>query len=269
MTSSIEVLAWGVAGSIQDAGRPGRAAWGASRGGAVDLASLALANRLVGNVADAAGIESCGGLHLRVGDRPVMVAVSGAFAPIDVVGGPPVGWGAPVVLPGGATLRLGRLIDGARVYLAVRGGLGPVLGGEVGQLTVGPDPGTAAAADTAPRREAPDRIRLWPGPRLDWFVDDAWGTLTSSQFEVSPNSDRVGMRLSGPPLRRSRSDELVSEGIVEGAVQVPPDGQPIVMLADHPVTGGYPVIAVVDARDLGPLTQMPAGSTVRFTTQRP
>ena len=268
MTSSIDVIAWGIAGSVRDAGRPGRAAWGASRGGAVDLASLALANRLVGNPAHCAGIECSGGLHLRIGGGAVMVAVAGALAPIDVVGGPPIGWGAPVILPADATVRFGRLVEGARVYLAVRGGLGPASAGDPAQLDVGPDPGTPAAGDAAPRRSPPDRIRLWPGPRLHWFDDEAWNTLTSARFVVSPSSDRVGMRLVGPVLRRSVLDELLSEGMVEGAVQVPPDGQPIVMLADHPVTGGYPVIAVVDPRDLGHLAQLPAGTQARFTTLR-
>jgi allophanate hydrolase subunit 2 len=263
--ASLDVVSWGVAGSVRDAGRRGRAAWGASRGGAVDAASLGVANRLVGNAPDAGAIESSGGLQLRVADRPVMVAIAGAVAAIDVVDGPPVGWGQPVVLPEAALLRIGRLIEGTRVYLAVRGGLRAHADG----VEVGADPGTPAATEPAPRLSPPDRIGLWPGPRLDWFAADAWHVLTSAPFHVTPHGDRVGVRLSGPPLHRAVTTELPSEGMVEGAVQVPPDGSPIVMLADHPVTGGYPVIAVVDPRDLGHLAQMPPGSTVRFRPQTP
>jgi allophanate hydrolase subunit 2 len=264
VNAGIDIISWGVAGSVRDAGRIGRAAWGASRGGAVDVASLALANRLVGNSAEAGAFESSGGLQLRVLDRPVMVAVAGGVAAIDVADGPPVGWGAPVVLPAGAVLRVGRLTDGTRIYVSVRGGLRTsAMGAEVGA-----DPGAVPASEPAPRRSAPDRIGLWPGPRLDWFVDDAWHVLTNSQFTVTEHGDRVGVRLSGPLLHRAVLTELPSEGMVEGAVQVPPDGQPIVMLADHPVTGGYPVIAVVDAHHLGHLAQLPPGSPVRFRPHR-
>jgi allophanate hydrolase subunit 2 len=261
---SIDIVSWGVAGSVRDAGRTGRAAWGASRGGAVDVASLALANRLVGNPAHAGAIESSGGLQLRVLHRPVMVAVAGGIAAIDVADGPPVGWGSPVVLPAGAVMRVGRLTEGTRVYVALRGGVRTNATG----VEIGADPGTVAASEPAPRLASPDRIGLWPGPRLDWFVDDAWSVLTSAEFRITPHGDRVGVRLSGPPLQRSILTELPSEGMVEGAVQVPPDGSPIVMLADHPVTGGYPVIAVVDPRDLGHLAQVPPGSPVRFRPRR-
>lgn len=263
--AQIEVVSWGIAGSVRDAGRPGRAAWGASRGGAVDLGSLALANRLVGNVAGAAAVESSGGLSFVVRHGPVMVAIAGGAVDVHVVDGPPLGWGGPVVLPLGAAVRIGRVRHGTRVYVAVRGGL--THAGD-GRVAVGADPGTPAARHAAPRLPPPDRIRLWPGPRLDWFVGNAWQTLTSREFAVTADGDRVGMRLSGPPLERLVVDELPSEGMVEGAVQVPPDGSPIVMLADHPVTGGYPVIAVVDPRDLGHLSQLPPGSSVRFTVHR-
>jgi allophanate hydrolase subunit 2 len=156
------------------------------------------------------------------------------------------------------------------VYLAVRGGLQPLETNQgVTTLSIGPDPGEPAASEAAPRRAPPDRIRLWPGPRLDWFVDDAWHVLTSTPYQVTEHGDRVGMRLSGPPLLRAVLHELPSEGMVEGAVQVPSDGAPIVMLADHPVTGGYAVIAVVDPRDLGHLAQTPPGTAVRFTAHRP
>jgi allophanate hydrolase subunit 2 len=257
--SGLEVVSWGIAGSVRDAGRVGRAGLGAGRGGAIDVSSLTLANRLVGNDEGVAAFESSGGLHLRVGSRAVMVALTGAIVESS---GSPLGWGVPEVLPPGADLRLGRVHDGVRAYLAVRGGL--VATDRPDRYEVGDDPAAPAASHPAVRRPAPDRLVVWPGPRVDWFEPGALDLLTSADWEVTPHSDRIGVRLAGPVLRRTVERELPSEGMVEGAVQVPPDGQPIVMLADHPVTGGYPVIAVVDPDDLGHLAQTPPGRTVRF-----
>lgn len=261
----VDVLAWGIGGSVRDAGRPGRAAWGMARGGAVEPASLALANRLVGNAPGVAGIETSGGTALRVGGAAAMVAVAGAVAVIHVDDGPPIGWGAPVVLPPGAVVRVGRLLQGTRLYLAVRGGVSEPVDG---RCAVGPDPTTPAGTQPAARAEPVSTVRLWPGPRVDWFVDDAWTMLTTATYHVTDLTDRVGMRLQGPALARAIHHELPSEGMVEGAVQVPADGAPIVMLADHPVTGGYPVIAVVDPDDLGALAQLPPGAPVRFSSRR-
>lgn len=260
----LEVVAWGIAGSVRDAGRPGLAHLGRSRGGAVDRAALELGNRLVGNDPRMAGIETSGGLVVRC-TAPTMFAVTGSPADVHVDGGPPVGWGAPVVLPAGATLRIGRLRGGARTYLCVRGGID---GRDGDVVYLGPDPEAPAATHPAVPRPLEVPVRLWPGPRLDWFDDGAWGALLGTTWEVLPASDRVGLRLDGRPLERVRHDELPSEGLLEGAVQVPPDGRPIVMLADHPATGGYPVIAVVDPADVGLVAQRPAGATVRFTPAR-
>ncbi len=263
----IEVVAWGIAGSVRDAGRPGLAHLGRSRGGAVDLAALALGNRIVGNPADAAGFESSGGLVLAP-RRPVLLAVTGSPCDLRVIDGPPLGWGVPVVLPAGSRVRVGRLHGGARTYVAVRGGVvgAPKGAGAAGQAVgVGPDPGSPVAVHpvaSAPRR---DVARVWPGPRRDWFTSAAWELLTSAVWTVSPDSDRAGARLAGPALPRAVVSELASEGLVEGALQVPPDGRPIVMLADHPVTGGYPVIGVVDPDDVAVIAQTPVGAGVRFT----
>lgn len=260
----IRVSSWGVAGSVRDSGALGRGWLGAGRGGAVDAASLALGNRLVGNPERAAGFETSGGLVLHV-TEPVMVVVTGAMALVEIDDGPPVGWGSPVVLPAGATLRVVRLLDGARTYIGIRGGLQLDASGAV---TTGPDPMGPAAEHAAPPRPTRTELRVWPGPRLDWFLPDAWHRLCSAPFEVTATS-RVGTRLQGPPLVRARDGELASEGMVEGAVQVPPDGHPIVFLADHPITGGYPVIAVVDPADLPQLAQASPGTTVRFRPVRP
>jgi allophanate hydrolase subunit 2 len=203
-------------------------------------------------------VETSGGTALRF-EEPTMLVLTGAVAVVTVDKGPPLGWGAPVVVPAGAVVRIGRLQHGARAYLAVRGGLDRV--GD--SLLVGPDPGTPATVEPAARGELRGIVRVWPGPRLDWFVDDALDRLCASSWTVSTTS-RVGTRLAGPALGRVRTDELPSEGMIEGAVQVPPDGQPIVMLADHPTTGGYPVLAVVDPGDLGEVAQAAPGTLLRF-----
>ena len=261
---TFEVVAWGIAGSVRDAGRPGLAHLGRSRGGAVDLAALELGNRLVGNDPCAAGIETSGGLVMRC-IVATMVAVTGSPADVHVEGGPPVGWGGPVVLPAGALLRIGRLRGGARTYVCVRGG---IEGRDGDVLQLGPDPEEPASTHPAVPRALDRPVRLWPGPRLDRFDDGAWDALLATTWEVLSASDRIGLRLDGRPLERVRHDELPSEGLLEGAIQVPPDGRPIVMLADHPATGGYPVIAVVDPADLGLVAQRSVGAAVRFTPAR-
>jgi allophanate hydrolase subunit 2 len=152
------------------------------------------------------------------------------------------------------------LSSGARTYLAVRGGF---LTGD-GELAVGPEPLDAPATQPASRTEPHSTVRVWPGPRMDWFTEEAWYALLHTPFRVA-DSSRVGVRLTGARLTRARRGELPSEGLVEGAIQVPPDGQPIVMLADHPTTGGYPVIAVVDPADLCHVAQAAVGSELRCT----
>jgi allophanate hydrolase subunit 2 len=107
-----------------------------------------------------------------------------------------------------------------------------------------------------------------PGPRRDWLQPSAWAELTSREWSVSADSDRVGLRLTGPRLLRARTDELPSEGLVAGAVQVPPDGGPVLFLADHPVTGGYPVLAVVVTADLPLAAQLRPGDVVGFRAAR-
>ena len=260
----MEVVAWGIAGSVRDGGLLGLAHLGRSRGGAVDLGALELGNRLVGNDPRAAGIETSGGLVVRC-TMATMVAVTGSPADVHVDDGPPVGWGAPVVLPAGAALRIGRLRGGARTYLCARGG---IVGRDGEVVHLGVDPDAPASTHPAVPRPLDLPIRLWPGPRLDLFDEGAWVALLATTWEVLPASDRVGLRLDGRPLERVCHQELPSEGVLEGAIQVPPDGRPIVMLADHPATGGYPVIAVVDPADLTLVAQRPAGATVRFTPAR-
>ena len=268
--------------TLQDLGRSGLAHLGVGRSGALDRPALRLANRLVGNAEGAAAVEvTLGGLLLHF-EQAATVALTGAPCPV-LVSGRPYAAGAPVPVRAGDRLTLGVPPWGLRSYLAVRGGVtvAPVLGSRstdvlsgLGppaltpgmRLPVGLPEGPYAGVEQVGARSARwPAMRVWPGPRDDWFADDALGLLTGTEWEVTPVSDRVGMRLRGPALLRRRPGELPSEGMVEGALQVPPDGQPVLFLADHPVTGGYPVIAVVDPADLPVAAQARPGERVRFT----
>ncbi|MDQ6874007.1 MAG: biotin-dependent carboxyltransferase family protein [Actinomycetota bacterium] len=278
----IEVVAPGPLCTVQDLGRPGLAYLGVGRSGAADRPALRLANRLVGNAEDAAGLEATlGSLTLRF-DAAGLIAVAGAPTEVSV-GGRAGGMNAPLSVPAGGTVELAAPAAGVRCYLAVRGGIAvePVLGSRSTDLLAGLGPPRLAAGmrlpvgaevlgfpavDLAPVSPLPDVVvlRALLGPRDDWFTPQARDDLGRHTYEVSPASDRVGLRLHGPALERGRSDELPSEGMVEGALQVTPDGMPVLLLADHPVTGGYPVIAVVDTDDVHLAAQARPGQQVRF-----
>ncbi|WP_438316055.1 biotin-dependent carboxyltransferase family protein [Streptomyces sp. HUAS TT3] len=288
---ALEVVRPGALTTLQDAGRPGYAHLGVGRSGALDAAAYALANRLVGNPPDAAVLETTlDGVGLRAGSAgAVTVAVTGAPCAVRVAGRP-VAWGAPVRVPAGAELEVGRAESGVRSYLAVRGGFAvpPVLGSRSTDLLSGLGPAVPAAgsvlpvgpagpdplggADVVPAPGAPAELvlPLGPGPRADWFEPASLAGLWRSVFRVSARSNRIGLRTeAGTPLVRSRGGELPSEGMVLGAVQVPPDGLPVVFLADHPVTGGYPVVGVVPPGPaLDAAAQARPGVPVRFTQCR-
>jgi allophanate hydrolase subunit 2 len=136
------------------------------------------------------------------------------------------------------------------------------------EIAVGHDPGAPASSEAAAPRPPERTVRVWPGPRRDWFTSEAWSRLVSGEYVVGGDSNRVGTRFTGPVLERVAGGELLPEGLVEGAIQVPPAGQPIVMLADHPTTGGYPVIALVDPQDLRHVAQAAPGTTLRFRPAR-
>ncbi|GAA2730371.1 biotin-dependent carboxyltransferase family protein [Actinocorallia aurantiaca] len=278
----IEVLRSGPLTTVQDLGRPGLAALGVPVSGAADAASLTLANRLVGNPEDAAALElTFGGASLRF-TRPSWIALTGAPAPWTLDGRPsPVN--APCFVAAGATVDVGVPPPGLRSYLAVRGGVAvePVLGSRAtdllsglgppplapgARLPVGEPAGDFPGVDVAavPGPPADPVLRVVPGPRDDWFAPGALALLTGSPYEVTAQSNRVGVRLSGPALTRAREGELPSEGMVTGALQLPPSGQPILFLADHPTTGGYPVLAVVTTPDLPLAAQLRPGDHVRF-----
>lgn len=269
---TLTVLQPGPLVTVQDLGRPGQGALGIGRSGVCDRAAAARANRLVGNDPSAALLElTLGGLQVRA-DDDLEVVSTGAPCP----GAPHDG---PVLLRAGAVLRLGVPASGVRTYLAVRGGLDvdPVLGSRATDLLSGLGPpapvaGTvlpvgrsslpAPGVDLAPTLPPPSGevvVHVTPGPRRDWFGDQAWALLLGQSWTVTPQSNRVGVRLTGTPLTRLREGELASEGMVRGALQVPPSGLPVLFLADHPVTGGYPVIGYVDDGDVDRCAQLSTG----------
>ncbi|MFJ8200671.1 biotin-dependent carboxyltransferase family protein [Streptomyces sp. NPDC096152] len=281
---ALVVVRAGALTTVQDEGRPGHAHLGVPRSGALDAPAAALVNRLVGNRPGAAVLETTlNGCALRPRSA-VTVAVGGAPCPV-AVDGRPVAWGAPVRVPAGALLDVGAAVAGVRSYVAVRGGVAvePVLGSRSTDLLsgLGPAPltdgavlplgrpaGVPARVDVAPQPRPPAELllRVTLGPRDDWFGPAALRALTSRTYRVSAASNRIGLRTDGPALDRARAGELPSEGMVLGAVQVPPDGRPVVFLADHPTTGGYPVIAVVRDADLPAAAQAVPGTPVRFVT---
>lgn len=280
---ALEVLRPGPLSTVQDLGRPGLASMGVGLSGAADRSSLKLANRLVGNDEGAAAIETTlGGLELLV-HTDTTVAVTGALCPVTVDGR---GASVNVVLRvrAGARVCLGAPARGLRDYVAVRGGVAvdPVLGSRSTDALsgLGPEPlrgGTTLP--TGPEPEALPTVEVAPvsvptggdvllravaGPRDDWFARTALEALTTEPYEVTAASDRIGMRLSGPKLERAVEEELPSEGMVPGSLQVPPSGQPTLFLADHPVTGGYPVIATVTAADVARAAQARPGQRLHF-----
>lgn len=265
MSAHLQIVQTGWSTSIQDMGRPGWAHLGVSPSGAVDATLAATANRLVGNPDGAAVVETAGGLVVRaVGALVVAVTTE----PL------------PRSLADGALLRVDPDPTRRWHYVAVRGGLAvePVLGSRstdtiagIGPpipvpgalLPVGPDPRGPLVGEPVPAAPPADVVRIEPGPRFDWITDSAMVALTTHEWRIG-SASRVGVRLTGPALERAVEDELPSEGLVRGAVQVPPDGQPVVMLADHPTTGGYPVVAVVHPDDVAAVGQRPDGTTIRL-----
>ncbi|MFE3826613.1 biotin-dependent carboxyltransferase family protein [Streptomyces sp. NPDC059092] len=286
----LEILAPGPLTTVQDLGRPGWAHLGVTTSGAADTASLTLANRLLGNPEDSAALEiTLGGLRARIRSRRadgtptvLYLALTGAPCPVRL-DGRPAGMNAPIAVTDGQLLELGPPASGLRTYLAVRGGLDvpPVLGSRSADLLSGLGPPPLTAGDTVPLAPAtgsmpgvdlapcadPPReftLRVVPGPRDDWFDEASRRALYRERWEATSRSNRVGVRLDGPALVRAGYGELPAEGMVRGALQVPPNGRPILFLADHPVTGGYPVIGVVHTDDLPLAGQLPPGAAVRF-----
>lgn len=293
----LEILRPGLQTSLQDGGRHGYADQGLGAAGAVDRGAWHAANRLVGNPPHSACLEVLlGGLSLRCHGQGVM-AVTGAPAIIEIQSAGGRRWQEapyrPFALEDGDRVSLGAPSAGLRSYLALRGGfpVAAVLGSRswdsLGQI--GPPPlaagdrlafapsaaGSAVSlaetpAFAAPRAGDTVMLDLVMGPRSDWFSPESIRRLAGQSWQVTAQSNRIGIRLQGArPLIRAITDELPSEGVVRGALQVPADGQPILFLADHPVTGGYPVIGALAAHHLDLAGQLPTGTHIRFNPLAP
>lgn len=291
------VQASGLQTLVQDAGRPGLAAQGVSAAGALDQGAMRRANRLVGNASNQPVLEAlAGGLQLT-SQGDTVLAVTGAMGALTLRRADgrtwPVERNQALALAAGDTLMLGEPATGLRSYVAVRGGfaIAPVLGSasrdtlaKIGPpaLTVGqrlPVGDTrACTAVTAPDLAPPplpkagDTVTLdiTLGPRTDWFTPEAVARLAAQRWQLTQQADRVGLRLQGEvPLTRAQTQELPSEGTVTGAIQVPASGQPVLFLADHPLTGGYPVIGCVAPWQLDLAGQIPPGAWIQFRPLAP
>lgn len=290
--SALEIRATGLQALLQDRGRHGQAGQGVSASGAMDQRSLQAANRLVGNASDMACLEIAYGGFQLVCRGDAVVAVTGAEAPLTLTRADGATWPLPryqpIALADGDLLALGEPRAGIRSYLAVRGGfdVAPVLGSLSTDTLARIGPPAVATGDMLPVRavatgalvgtaELPPTdlptvqqevvLDIVLGPRTDWFTPDAVALLCGQSWAVTPQSNRVGIRLAGErPLARANPAELPSEGTAYGALQVPPSGQPVLFLADHPLTGGYPVIASVATHHLDRAGQIPVNARVRF-----
>ena len=288
MKPALRILEAGLAATLQDCGRRGLQRFGVPVSGALDAVSLSIANILVRNPPCSAAIEIMGGgLALEVEAPGVMLALAGTAAPFVLQSGSAAERVPPfrsVTARRGAVVRIAPPKDGAVCYLAVHGGfdiapaLGSLstyrraaLGGYLGRALgpgdrlplccASPD-GPALSLDVD--IEAPAVLRIMPGPNAHFFRAEAFETLFASAYTAGAASDRMGLRLHGPPLARAIEGELPPQGTVAGACQVPADGQPILLLADRQTTGGYPVIASVIGADIAAAGRIAAGMSVRF-----
>ena len=274
----IRVIEAGARSTVQDRGRFGHLRSGVPPAGAADPFALAAANALVGNAADAAGIEIIGAPFRFSCDDARVVAVTGRDVSVATRSRLP-SWTSVFVRAGQrVTVHTGPRTRFA--YLAVSGGIAttPVLGSRAAYLPAGmgapllagdalplgdSDSGPEEAARTIAPATYDGQVRAMVGPHVDRFDQDTVTRFFATTFVVEPASDRQGLRISGAPIT-TRGGELLSCGVVAGAVQVPRGGAPIVLLADHGTTGGYPVIATVIAADLGKVAQSTPGESLRF-----
>ena len=288
MTALLRIESVGVQATVQDLGRPGYAAIGVTAGGAADRTSLQRANRIVGNPPGAAAIEIVLGLFSATVLADTVVSVTGAPCPLRINGRAATTETALHVSTDDRIV-LDRPPTGLRSYLALAGGIaGDTLLGSLssspsmglGRTPLGPGdiatgagaPGEVPVSETFGRWHQGTRlVSAMPGPRADDFADDALDLLFASTWRAGNELDRVGIRLDGPSLapRSDAAATMASEPVVRGAIQVSPDGRPTVFLADHPVTGGYPVIAVVADADTDELAQLTPGDEVRFRRTTP
>lgn len=289
----ITVLEPGLQCTVQDAGRPGWERFGLPPGGAMDPAALRTGNRLCGNLPGLAGLEFFRAGPVLWAGCDITVALTGVEGSLEV-GTHRFGAGRSVLVRAGERVRVKTQPggDGCWGYLAFAGGLEPPavlgsrstlvragLGGLEGRVLVEgdslplgfiPDAFQRAGSRLAGGRQflkggQTTSIRVTAGPQEGWFSVEALQSFCKTEYHLSDLSDRMGYRLEGPPLTRSHAGELLSQGTVPGAIQIPPDGQPVVMMADRPTTGGYPIPACVIRADLARLAQcLPGEAKVRF-----
>jgi antagonist of KipI len=286
MMGSLQVVKPGLLTTVQDLGRYGHQASGVPVGGPMDTFSHRLANQLVGNEIDAATLEiTLLGPELIV-DANTTIAIAGAHFEVTC-DDRPVAMHASFAVRRGQRLKFARIEQGARAYLAVSGGIQtePVLGSRATHLVsrmggfggrslaAGDRVPIAGDATAATQRKSVGLtlptsgralLRVMAGPQSDWFDADALKMIGGVSFRVSPQSNRMGYRLQGPPLVRSREGELISEPLGIGAIQVPPTGEPILLMADRQTAGGYPKIGYVISADLPLAGQLAPGDFIEF-----
>jgi biotin-dependent carboxylase-like uncharacterized protein len=280
--AELVVVAPGPLTLVQDAGRPGYASMGLGRSGAFDAGAYELGWRLLGNAVGTAALEVLlGGLTLRA-TGPARAVVTGGLVQA-YAGDRPVGYAEPCYLLPGETLRLGHCTRGIRAYVSVAGGIdvAPTLGsrstdtlsglgprplaaGDVLAVGEAGPPSRADAAPITPPTDAVVTLDALPGPRTDWLDDPR----LTGEWTVAPDSNRVGVRLTGHLWKRADLRELPSEGVVTGSIQLPPDGRPVIFGPDHPTTGGYPVVGVLSDASCNLLAQLRPGQRVRFRPGR-
>lgn len=273
----------GPASSVQDGGRFGAQRYGLTPSGAMDRLGLAAANCLAGNALFAPAIEvGPYGAAFKAREGAVRVAMAGTRR-VAEIGGRTVAWDTSITIADGETLKLGMAQGGAFSYLAIEGGLRgePMfgsfsvnarvgLGSPFPRPLQGGDELDVAAASSGPERRidmpaaviGPIRVAL--GPQNDEFSDEAISLLFDSEWKISATSDRMGYRLEGPVIKHLHGHNIVSDGTVNGSIQVPGNGQPIVLMSDRGTSGGYPKIATVITADFGRFAQTPAGTAFRF-----
>jgi 5-oxoprolinase (ATP-hydrolysing) subunit C len=281
--SRLVIASIGPASSVQDGGRPGSQRYGLTSGGAMDLMSLAAANALVGNAARAAVIEiGPFGAAFTAREGAVRIALAGSPRNADIAARS-VTFDSSVTLAAGETLTLGFARGGAFSYLAIEGGIeGEEMFGSLAvnaraglgspyprPLQAGDELQVKAASGAAECRiELPATgngpIRVVMGPQDDEFSEEAKALFLGSEWKISATSDRMGYRLEGSVIKHLHGHNIVSDGTVNGSIQVPGNGQPIVLMPDRGTSGGYPKIATVITADFGRFAQTPAGHSFRF-----
>jgi antagonist of KipI len=287
MSDTLRIVRPGLLTTVQDLGRWGHQAEAVSVSGPMDWFSHRLANELVGNPSTAATLEATLiGPELIV-DADTIGAVAGADFEVTCDDATVASTKA-FAIRRGARVRFGRRHAGSRAYLAIAGGITTPrvlgsratdlvsgIGGVDGRALIAGDVlplGMATLVSTPPRDVAglalpitgQAQVRIMPGGQAEWFTAEAWTMLTTASFRVSSRSNRMGFRLEGPALTRLHSDELITEPLAEGAIQVPAAGEPILLMADRQTAGGYPKIANLIKADLPLAGQLAPGDTIRF-----